>query len=100
MSDEPMGYEAADIQSPAEAIAEQREAELLRLIDWAGNGSNLARILGISRQEVSNWKKRKRISTRGAIMAEKYTNGQFTVRDLLPQLEDFTDMSPRYKDGW
>ncbi len=72
------------MKSIAEQIKDMESAQLDLLIEHVGGQSELARFLGVSRQSVSEWKKRGRISATAAIEAERLTDGAFKKEDLRP----------------
>lgn len=72
---------------PYEEVLQEQSLNLMRLIEYAGSQSRLARGLDVSPQVVQNWVKRGRISASCAIDAEKLTNGFITKRDLRPDVE-------------
>lgn len=72
------------MKSIAEQIREMEQTKLSELIDYVGGQSQLARFLGVSKQAVSQWVSRGRISATAAIDAEKLTGGAFRKEDLRP----------------
>jgi len=70
-------------------INKRQKDELERLIDWCGGTSNLARLLGVSRQVADAWRKRGRISATSAAAAETQTKGEFTRSSLRPEVEEW-----------
>lgn len=72
-------------------IKQEQAAELIRLIEFAGSQSRLARALNVSPQVVQNWVKRGRISATCAINAERETNGFITKEELRPDVESWID---------
>ena len=67
-------------------IEKQRRLSLIRLIEFAGSQSRLARALNVSPQVVRGWVKRGRISATYAKVAEKETNGFLTKEELRPDV--------------
>ena len=53
-----------------------------------GSQSELARVLGIDRANVSMWMKDKAMPSVHAINIERLTKGQFKAVDIVMQLED------------
>ena len=72
-------------------IMKQQKDELNRLIEWSGTQTRLAHNLGVSPQVVSAWVSRGRISASMAREVEKITKGQFTKRDLRPDVIKWID---------
>lgn len=70
-----------------EQIKSEQADALMRLVEYAGNQSRLARGLNVSPQVVQNWIKRGRISAMCAIEAEKITGGAITKHELRPDVE-------------
>ena len=70
----------------AEQTKEQQKEVLSTLIEWAGNKSVLARLLGVSPQAVAAWVLRGRISAKKAITAESLTSGVITKEQLRPDV--------------
>ena len=77
------------MKSIKEQIKEQQDRELSRLVDWAGNQSRLADMLGVTRQVVYGWLMRGRISATSAAEAEKQSRGLFTKRALRPDVSEW-----------
>ena len=65
------------MKSIAEQIREMEQTKLSELIDYVGGQSQLARFLGVSKQAVSQWVSRGRISATAAIHVEALTGGAF-----------------------
>lgn len=72
---------------PYKQLKQEQSETLIRLIEYAGSQSRLARGLNVSPQVVQNWVKRGRISASCAIDAEALTGGFITKRDLRPDVE-------------
>lgn len=64
---------------------DQQAAQLIKLLDWAGSQTTLAKALGVSPQTVHNWLARGRISASMAIKAENVT-GHFLKEQLRPDV--------------
>ena len=77
------------MKSIKEQIEEQQKQELSRLLDWAGNQSRLADMLGVTRQVVYGWLMRGRISATAAAEAEKQTRGIISKRSLRPDVKEW-----------
>jgi DNA-binding transcriptional regulator YdaS (Cro superfamily) len=69
-----------------EQIKKAQAEGLAQLVNHFGSQSKLADALGVSRQVVSNWLTRGRISATMAAKAETITNGQFKKQDLRPDV--------------
>lgn len=74
-----------------EQIKTEQAESLIRLVEYAGNQSRLARHLNVSPQVVQNWIKRGRISASCAIDAERITKGAITKRELRPDVDKWID---------
>ena len=74
-----------------EQIETQCRSELCRLIEYVGSQACLAAQLGVSRQVVSNWASRGKISPRMAAEVERKTNGLFLRRELRPDVVSWED---------
>jgi DNA-binding transcriptional regulator YdaS (Cro superfamily) len=72
-------------------INKQQQAELERLIEYAGSKARLAESLGVSRQIVYYWLKRGRISASCALEVERITNGAFTAAELRPDVMNWME---------
>lgn len=72
-------------------LKEEMKAELDNLIEWSGSQARLAQILDVTRQAVSVWVARGRISASMAIEVEKATKGAFTKRQLRPDVVKWID---------
>lgn len=72
--------------SLAQQIKERQRETLNQLIDWFGSQKMTAYHLGVSKQVVSNWISRGRISAVSAIEAEQKTNGEISKNDLRPDV--------------
>lgn len=78
--------------SLAKDIKEKQVNSLLKLIEWFGSQKMLAAELGVSKQVVSNWVARGRISSSMADKAQKATSNGVKKEDLRPDvLEWFND---------
>lgn len=75
--------------SLAEKLKTQQKNKLASLIDWYGTQAMMAKRLGVSKQTVSNWVARGRISAKAAIKAESDTNKDFTKECLRPDVLDW-----------
>jgi DNA-binding transcriptional regulator YdaS (Cro superfamily) len=74
-------------------INKQQQAELERLIEYAGSKARLAESLGVSRQIVYYWLKRGRISAGCALDVERITNGAFKAAELRPDVVNWMERS-------
>lgn len=74
-----------------EEIKSEQAANLLRLVEFAGSQSRLARELDVSPQVVQNWIKRGRISATCAIDVERVTKGRFTKEELRPDVQTWVE---------
>ena len=86
------------------SIKDQHEAhmraELEHLLEWAGSPTYLADILGVPTQLVTNWRARGRISATCAEKIEALTQGQFTKRQLRPDVAEwFSDKMNKQGDA-
>lgn len=70
----------------AEQTKQQQSMALSTLIEWAGNKSVLARLLGVSPQAVAAWELRGRISAKKALAADSLTVGRITKEQLRPDV--------------
>jgi len=78
--------------SLAEEIKEKQVNSLLKLIGWFGSQKRLAAELEVSKQVVSNWVSRGRISSSMAAKAQTITKGEIKKEELRPDvLEWFYD---------
>lgn len=75
----------------AEKIQEQEKKALSELVQHYGSQGALARALGETKQTVSNWVARGRISAQAAIKVEKATEGKFTKRYMRPAVTVWRD---------
>tara|TARA_B110000211_G_C13901478_1_gene474158 strand:- start:405 stop:647 length:243 start_codon:yes stop_codon:yes gene_type:complete len=73
-----------------EQIKLQQKQELLRLVAHFGSQSNLARVLGVTKQAVHLWMKRGRISMPNAIQVEKLLPALFKKEDLRQDVENWS----------
>lgn len=80
-----------DTMKPYKQIKMEQSQNLMRLVEYAGSQSRLARGLSVSPQVVQNWIKRGRISATCAIEAEALTSGFITKEDLRPDVESWID---------
>lgn len=76
---------------PYEEIEEQMKEQLNALVEWSGSQVRLAHYLNVSKQVVSSWVRRGRISASMAIEVEKVTKGAFTKRQLRPDVVKWID---------
>ena len=53
------------------------------------NKTSMANALGVDVQTVYMWFTRKRISATGAILAEQFTNGKITKKELRPDVNEW-----------
>jgi len=72
--------------SLAEEIKKAQAEQLGALLVWFGSQKMAAHMLGVSKQTVSNWVARGRISAVCAIKAEEETKGEFTKELLRPDV--------------
>ena len=75
--------------SMAEQIKKQQKEQLDELIEWCGDMSNTARLLGVTPQSVAQWVQRGRISATMAAEAEKQTRGAVKKKGLRPDVIDW-----------
>lgn len=64
--------------------------------DILGGAVNLAALLGVSAQVVSNWKQRDAVPIERCVAIEQATGGQVTRRDLRP--DDWQAIWPELAD--
>jgi DNA-binding transcriptional regulator YdaS (Cro superfamily) len=72
--------------SLAKQIKAQQKENLNLLIAWFGSQVMTAHKLGVSKQVVSNWVARGKISATCAIKAEEKTNGDIKKAELRPDV--------------
>lgn len=72
-------------------IKEKQAAELMRLIEYVGGQSVLAAQLNVSRQVVSAWVNRGRISATAATEVERLSKGLFLRKDLRPDVSNWRE---------
>lgn len=72
--------------SLAKEIKEKQVNSLLKLIEWFGSQKRLAAELEVSKQVVSNWVSRGRISSTMAIKAQSVTRGKIKKEELRPDV--------------
>lgn len=72
-----------------EKIKAHEAAQIIKAVDWAGSQSNLASVLDVSPQVVSNWVKRGRISATAAAKLEEKTGGEFKKKDMRPDVKEW-----------
>ena len=77
--------------SLAEQIKQQQVEQLSLLVKWFGTQKMLANRLGVSKQTVSNWVVRGRISATAAKNAQNATKGVFTKEDLRPDVIEWSE---------
>jgi DNA-binding transcriptional regulator YdaS (Cro superfamily) len=72
---------------PLIVIRGLQEIALKELIEYAGNNSHLARMLGLSVSTVNSWVSRGRISLQGAelVQANEYLKEEFPLERLRPE---------------
>lgn len=70
----------------AKKIKGKQKDSLNSLIEWFGSQKMTAHNIGVSKQVVSNWVSRGRISATKAITAELKTNGDIKKEDLRPDI--------------
>jgi len=72
---------------PLTVIRGLQEIALKELIEYAGNNSHLARMLGLSVSTVNSWVSRGRISLEGAelVQANEYLKQKFPLQKLRPE---------------
>lgn len=73
----------------AERIEAQERQQIEKAIEWAGTQQRLADILGVSRQVVSAWNCRGRISATAAANLEKITKGEFKKSEMRPDVKEW-----------
>lgn len=72
--------------SLAEDISNKQKQSLQELINWYGSQKVLAHYMCVSKQVVSNWVVRGRISAKMAIKADNLTSGEIKKEDLRPDV--------------
>ena len=72
---------------PLTVIRGLQEIALKELIEYAGNNSHLARMLGLSVSTVNSWVSRGRISLEGAelVQGNEYLKQEFPLKRLRPE---------------
>ena len=76
----------------AKQLRHTHVTKLKELIDFAGGVPHLALMLDVNQITIHAWRRRGRISKKGAISVENNDafNGKFTARDLRPELNNTT----------
>ena len=72
--------------SLAQEIKEKQKKSLDNLINWFGSQKMLAFNIGVSKQVVSNWVSRGRISSKMAAKAQALTNNEIKKKELRPDI--------------
>ncbi len=72
--------------SLAQEIKNKQKESLDTLINWFGNQKMTAHKLDVSKQVVSNWVARGRISAQMAVKAEAITGSSITKEELRPDV--------------
>lgn len=72
-------------------IKERQLESLMRLIEFAGSQTRLARELGVTPQVVHGWVRRGKISATMAIVADRRTKGIISKEDLRPDVHTWFD---------
>lgn len=70
----------------SEAIKLKKSQELAKVIGWAGGGTKLAKLLGVTKSAVSQWTRRGFVTEQYAVLIEEKTDGRFKKEKLRPDI--------------